>query len=87
MKRVLGWLKATLEDVRIIGANSLEQIFTWIDASYAVHMNIQGHTGRAILMGYGVIHAKAGKQKLIQNVLRSQSWLELQNISHKICGY
>ena len=64
LKRVLGWLEATIEDVRIIGANSLEQIFTWIDASYAVHMNMQGHTGGAISMGYGVIHARAGKQKI-----------------------
>ena len=64
LQRVLGWCEATIEDVRIIGANSLEQLFTWIDASYGVHMNMRGHTGGAISMGYGLIHARAGKQKI-----------------------
>ena len=64
MKRLLGWLESTINDTRIIGANSLQDIYTWIDASYAVHANMRGHTGGAISMGYGVIHARAGKQKI-----------------------
>ena len=39
-------------------------MMTWIDASYAVHPNIRGHTGGAISFGKGVVHARAGKQKL-----------------------
>ena len=64
LKRVLGWLESTIDDVRIIGASSLERIFTWIDASYAVHVDMRGHTGGAISMGYGIIHGRAGKQKI-----------------------
>ena len=64
MKRVLGWLESTINDKRIIGANSLRDIYTWIDASYAIHPNMRGHTGGAISMGYGVIHTRAGKQKI-----------------------
>ena len=64
LQRVIGWLEGTINDTRFIGANSLEQLFTWIDASYAVHMNMRGHTGGAISMGYGVIHSRAGKQRI-----------------------
>ena len=64
LKRVLGWLESTINDTRFIGANDLEQLYTWIDASYAVHMDMKGHTGGAISMGYGVVHARAGKQKI-----------------------
>ena len=64
LQRVIGWLEKTINDTRFIGANSLEQLFTWIDASYAVHMNMRGHTGGAISMGYGVIHSRAGKQRI-----------------------
>ncbi len=67
LKRVLGWLEATINDTRIIKANSLKGICTWIDASYAVHENMRGHTGDAISMGYGVIHARTGKQKINTN--------------------
>lgn len=39
-------------------------MLTWIDASYAVHPNMRGHTGGAISFGNGVAHARAGKQNL-----------------------
>lgn len=50
--------------MRVIGANSLQHIFTWIDASYAVHMDMKGHTGGAISMGYGLVHTRAAKQSI-----------------------
>ena len=40
MKRVLSFLKYTLNDKRIIGASSLHDLYTWIDAAYAVHDNM-----------------------------------------------
>ena len=81
MKRLLGWLESTINDTRIIGANSLQDIYTWIDASYAVHENMPGHTGDAILMGYGVIHARAGKQKINT---KSSTELELVGMAEYI---
>ena len=45
LKRVLAYLKNTIDDVRIIGASSLTQILTWVDASYAVHTDMRSHTG------------------------------------------
>ena len=63
--RVLGNLKCTRKDKRIIGASSIVDIYTWIDASYAVHEDsMRSHTGGSISMGYGVLTAKSSMQKI-----------------------
>jgi hypothetical protein len=64
LKRLLQFLNATLDDVRVIGADDLSSLFTWVDASYAVHHDMKGHTGGAMSFGTGIIHGKASKQKL-----------------------
>ena len=69
LRRIIAWIKCTIEDKRIIGATSLCEIFTWIDAAYAVHDDMRSQTGGVISMGHGVLHCKSGKQKL--NVKRS----------------
>ena len=38
--RVLDFLKDTIKDDRIIGANDLSEICMWVDASFAVHPNM-----------------------------------------------
>ena len=64
LRRIIAWIKCTIEDKRIIGATSLCEIFTWIDAAYAVHDDMRSQTGGVISMGHGVLHCKSGKQKL-----------------------
>ena len=64
LRRGLIYVKNTIDDKRIIVASTLSDIFTWIDTAYAVHPNMQSHTGGAISMGYRVIHCKGSKQKL-----------------------
>ena len=64
LKRVLCWLKGTLNETRFIGADNLYVLYTWIDAAFAVYENMRSQTGGVISMGLGVLHAKSGKQKL-----------------------
>ena len=64
LRRVLVYLQHTKDDVRRIGCDSLENIFTWIDAAYAVHNNMRSHTGGVISFGWGTLHTKSSKQKL-----------------------
>jgi hypothetical protein len=64
LKRLLQFLYHTKDDVRIIGADDISKMFTWVDAAYAVHPNMRSHTGGVMSFGTGVLHAKAGKQKL-----------------------
>ena len=64
LKRCLGFLKGTFNDLRTIGADSLRDLHVWVDASHAVHENMCGHTGGTMSMGVGTIHNKSSKQKL-----------------------
>ena len=64
LRRVLAFLQDTINDVRIIGADSLQDMYTWIDAAYGVHEDLKSHTGGNISMGTGLVHQKSSKQKL-----------------------
>ena len=64
LKRCLGFLKRTFDDLRHIGADSLRDLHVWVDASHAIHANMRGHTGGTMSMGTGTLHNKSSKQKL-----------------------
>lgn len=64
LKRCLGFLKGTFNDLRKIGADSLRDLHVWVDASHAVHENMREHTGGTISMGIGTLHNKSSKQKI-----------------------
>ena len=64
LRRVIAFVKCTLDECRIIGATDLTKIFTWIDAAYAVNPDMKSQTGGSMSMGVGVIHARTNKQKL-----------------------
>ena len=64
LRRAIAYVKCTIDDVRVIGASSLTDIFTWIDAAYAVNPDMKSQTGGAISLGIGVLHARSNKQKL-----------------------
>ena len=64
LKRCLGFLKGTFNDLRKIGADSLRDLHVWVDASHAVHENMRGHTGGTMSMGIGTLHNKSSKQKI-----------------------
>jgi hypothetical protein len=64
LRRLLQFLNQTIDDIRIVAADDLSALFTWIDAAYAVHPNMRSHTGGAMSMGTGVLHCKSSKQKL-----------------------
>ena len=62
--RVLDYLSDTLDDDQIIGADDLDTLDMWVDASYAVHSNMRSHMGGALSFGTGILHGKSSKQKL-----------------------
>lgn len=64
LKRVLEYLNGTMDEYRIIGADSLSKVKTWVDASYAVHEDKKSHTGGVVSFGTGAVLSKSCKQKL-----------------------
>ena len=64
VKRILGFLKGTIHDTRILGAKILQDLYTWIDASYGVHDGMRSHMAGAMSFGYGCVHHRSSVQKL-----------------------
>ena len=56
LKRLLCYLKGTLNMLRIIGADSLSIIQSWTDASYVMYAYMKGHTCEVTSFGLGVTH-------------------------------
>jgi hypothetical protein len=62
--RLLQNLKGTLTMQLTLGADNLNTLNTWVDASYTVHSDMKSHTGGVISMGLGAVLCKSTKQKL-----------------------
>ena len=64
LRRVIGFLKGTIGELRVIGATSLTEILTFVDSAYAVHMNMRSHTGGLSSFGIGAVHARSKSSKI-----------------------
>ena len=64
LKRLISFLHQKINGVRIIGADDLLKMQTFIDSSHAVHEDMKGHTGGMITFGTGVVSVKSSKQKM-----------------------
>jgi hypothetical protein len=45
LKRLMQYLHRTINEYAILGADSLNKIITWVDASYGAHNYLKSHTG------------------------------------------
>jgi hypothetical protein len=64
LKRVLEYIKGTLDLTYTLGADDLRSFRTWIDASFAVHPDMKSHMGGVTSFGTGGLIYKSSKQKL-----------------------
>ena len=64
LKRVLEYINGTINLEYTLGADSLNKLRTWVDASYAVHPDMKSHTGGIMSLGIGGIAQKSTKHKL-----------------------
>ena len=64
LKRVLQYLKCTIDIVRHVGCSDITHLHTWVDAAFAVHPNMRSHTGGTMSLGTGILHSRSAKQKL-----------------------
>ena len=64
LRRILRFFHCTLKEKRCFGATNLDEIFTWVGASYSVHHDMKSHTRGVIYMGLGVAHCRSSKKKL-----------------------
>ena len=65
LKRLLEYLYGTYDLPLILGADDIQTMYTFVDASYAVHDDMKSHTGGVITFGHGRIACKSAKQKVV----------------------
>jgi AAA ATPase containing von Willebrand factor type A (vWA) domain len=64
LKRVLQYLRGTLDDKLVLGCVDIGKMKSFVDASFAVHMDMKSHTGGGISWGIGILLSMCQKQKL-----------------------
>ena len=65
LKRLLEYIYGTYDLALILGADDIQTMYMFVDASYAVHDDMKSHTGGVITFGRGGIACKLAKQKLV----------------------
>mmetsp|Transcript_59891 Transcript_59891/g.147173 ORF Transcript_59891/g.147173 Transcript_59891/m.147173 type:complete len:332 (-) Transcript_59891:884-1879(-) len=64
LRRVICYLRSTVELVLTLQADHLNVFKWWVDASFAVHGDYRGHTGATATLGKGSIMSMSSKQKI-----------------------
>jgi hypothetical protein len=64
LERLCHYINGTIDDPFIIGADNMHTMYTWVDASYAVHDDMKSHTGGTISFGRGALMPTSEKHKL-----------------------
>jgi hypothetical protein len=78
LKRVLEYIKGTMDLEYTLGGDGLSTMRTWIDESFAVHPDMKSHTGGLISYGRGGVGCKSTKQKM---TLMSSTHAEMAGVS------
>jgi hypothetical protein len=79
--RVMGFLKATQDEVLTLEADDSQNLYWFIDAAFAVHSDMRSHTGAMLSLGKGAVLSDSTKQKANA---RSSTEAELNGIDDKI---
>eukprot|EP00957_Ditylum_brightwellii_P197743 15065216-Ditylum_brightwellii.AAC.1 len=64
LMRVMRYLRATIDIPLRLEADGSGVIKWWVDASFAVHQDMKGHTGAVMSLGGGATFASSIKQKI-----------------------
>lgn len=64
LKRMMNFLKTTINDVMKLSADDTQTIKWFVDAAFAVHPDFKSHTGAVMQLGNGAIQCVSTKQKV-----------------------
>lgn len=56
------------------------KIYWWVDASYATHEELEGHTGGTLSMGVGSVYSTSTKQKLVSRSLTKSKLIGVHDV-------
>jgi hypothetical protein len=78
LRRLLEYIKGSMGEEYILGADNLAEMRTWTNASVAVHPDMRSHTGGSISYGHGGVGCKSTKQK---TTMKSSTHAEMAGVS------
>jgi hypothetical protein len=64
MKRVIGYLKETIDFELVISCEELKNLTWYIDGSYAVYDDMKGQSGSLLMIGKNAVLSRLNKQKV-----------------------
>jgi hypothetical protein len=64
LKRLLEYVRGTMELTYTLGADNLLSYRIWVDAAFAVHPDMRSHTGGVLSFGIGGLICKSSRQNL-----------------------
>jgi len=84
LSHLMKYLHGTRELPLILGANRMGIVKWYVDASFAVHPNMRGHTGGAITLGQGCPIVTSTKQNLNTRSLTESELVEMDDLMPSI---
>ena len=65
LTQFMHYLQATVDLPLVLVADGSSNLYWWINVSFAVHPNMNGHTGSTLSMGKGFVYSMSSTQKLV----------------------
>jgi hypothetical protein len=65
LTRVMKYLQGTIDLPLILSSDNSGEIQWWVDASFATHPDMKGHSGGTMSMGTGSVYSTSIKQKMV----------------------
>jgi hypothetical protein len=63
LERVLGYVRATQEQVMVLHAQTMQNIRAYVDAEFVLHSYSKSHTGVMVYVGETLVYVSSKKQK------------------------
>ena len=84
LKRLIGFLKSTEQDVLTLEANNYGKITWHLDAAFGVHNDYKSHTGAIMTLGKGCIQSISTKQKVNARSSTEAELISVDDIISKV---
>jgi hypothetical protein len=82
--KTLGFLKGTINDVLQLEADDKQTLSWYIDAAFAVHMDMKSHTGAVFTMGKGALVSDSRKQRVNSRSSTESEIVGVDDEIHKV---
>jgi hypothetical protein len=64
LARVMKYLRGTISMSLLLQADNMNIMKWWVDATFAVHLDMKSHTGGMMSLGRGAVHGTSTRQKI-----------------------